>query len=53
MPIATWTYETIPGGSWTYNQTGITYNDSEVFDGAGTVRYDQIGEITNWTNENK
>lgn len=42
-------HEKKPGGGWTYNNPGITYNMT-VFDGI-PVTYNTLGQVTTWTYE--
>lgn len=53
MATTTWDNEIYPGGSVNYDETSMTYDDSDDFEESGTPRYDQIGETTSWILENK
>lgn len=51
MPSCTtdWELERKPGSGWTYNESGLSYNDS-LFDTLN-VYYNALGEVTTWTYE--
>ena len=49
MPLAEWTKEALPGGAWGYNTPTLAYN-APMFDGLA-VKYNSLGEVTEWANE--
>lgn len=53
MATTTWDNEIYPGGSTDYDEPSLTYDETGDFEESGTPRYDQIGETTSWTLEDK
>lgn len=51
MATTTWDNDIYPGGSETYDEEALTYDQSTSYKDAGLPRYDTIGITTSWTNE--
>lgn len=53
MATASWNTESYPGGSVGYDESTLAYDETDIYEDAGTPRYDQVGETTSWTLEDK
>lgn len=42
-----------PSSGWDYDENLLEYDSEEDPETSNTVKYDGLGETTNWTNENK
>lgn len=51
MPSTTWTTEIYPGGSSTYNDPAMAYDQNTDFEESGIPKYDTVGDATVWTLE--